>query len=180
MKETWRGVAGYEDVYQVSATGEVKALARVDRFNKPWPERILKQWKHGRQGEYRAVALCRQGRVKHFQVHRLVAQAFLPNPEGKEQVNHRDGNPSNNEVGNLEWATNRENNLHAYRVLGRVAGMKGKVGSASRRALPVWFGQHRYASSVEAAAALGITRRYVRLLAHARAVFRGHEVRYGA
>lgn len=57
---------------------------------------------------------------KRYAVHRLIAQTFIENPESKKQVNHKDGNIQNNNVSNLEWMTNRENVLHAFRVLGRI------------------------------------------------------------
>jgi hypothetical protein len=67
---------------------------------------------------YRVVGLSLNGKVRHFTVHRLVAQAFIPNPEGKETVNHRSGSKLDNSVSNLEWATQSEQELHKYRVLG--------------------------------------------------------------
>lgn len=64
-------------------------------------------------GVYRYVNLPSEGRRKSFLVHRLVARAFIPNPEGKSQVNHLDGNPANNAASNLEWVTQAENQQHA-------------------------------------------------------------------
>ncbi len=60
-------------------------------------------------------------------VHRIVAETFLENREGKKEVNHKDGNPKNNNVGNLEWATRSENEIHKYRVLGRKQAKNKKV-----------------------------------------------------
>ena len=92
--EQWRPVDGFEGLYAVSNLGRVKSL-------KYGREKILKPAKH-RNG-YLFVTLCINGKRKHFLVHRLVATAFIPNPEGFEQVNHKDENPSNNVVTNLEW-----------------------------------------------------------------------------
>jgi hypothetical protein len=56
------------------------------------------------------------GRRKHHKVHRLVAKAFIPNPEGKQQVNHKDGNKQNNSITNLEWVTDEENKIHQKHI----------------------------------------------------------------
>ena len=68
---------------------------------------------------YLKVHLRYRGRDSVAFVHRLVAEAFIANPHGKPEVNHKDGNPSNPHLDNLEWVTNSENKLHSYRVLGR-------------------------------------------------------------
>lgn len=67
-----------------------------------------------RGGRYRSVTGTVDGKQKHFLVHRLLAQAFIPNPENKPQVNHIDGDPGNNHLSNLEWVTASENIIHAY------------------------------------------------------------------
>lgn len=74
----------------------------------------LKQYFVSRNRMYRCVYVKENGKQKGYYVHRLVAQAFIPNPENKPQVNHIDGNPSNNRLDNLEWVTESENIVHAY------------------------------------------------------------------
>lgn len=68
---------------------------------------------------YKRVTLCHKGKTKRFTVHRLVAILFLPNPLGKPCVNHIDGDKSNNDLSNLEWATYSENEFHSYRALNK-------------------------------------------------------------
>lgn len=114
MEEAWKDIAGYEGLYQVSNFGRVKSLGRIDRFNKKWDARILIPHCVGKN--YLAVGLCKDGVVKSRRVHRLVAEAFIPNPQGKPQVNHKDGNKGNNFASNLEWSTNSENQIHARKT----------------------------------------------------------------
>lgn len=70
----------------------------------------------GRRSNYATVSYTDNGKQKHFLVHRLVGEAFIPNPENKPEINHIDGNPKNNDVNNLEWVTRKENVVHAYRT----------------------------------------------------------------
>lgn len=95
-QEIWKPVAGYEN-YEVSNLGNVKSL----NYKRTGKERILKPGKN-RKG-YLFVFLCRNGKMKYFSVHRLVAEAFIPNSEGFEQINHKDEVKTNNCVENLEW-----------------------------------------------------------------------------
>jgi hypothetical protein len=136
--EVWKDIPGYEGYYQVSNFGRVKRLARyVDRHaygivhKKFYRERIIKNsLVHG----YPVVNLCKENFVKHFQIHRIVAQTFIPNPLNKEQVNHKNGIRNDNRVENLEWVTNTENQRHSFQVLGRVSGRKGKPMTDKMRA----------------------------------------------
>ena len=106
--ENWKDIKGYEGLYQVSDCGNVKSLER-DVFNyrgtviRHTEEKILVQ-NIGKLG-YAYVNLYLNGKPKSIKTHRLVAMAFLPNPENKPQVNHKDENPLNNCVENLEWCT---------------------------------------------------------------------------
>lgn len=124
--EVWRDIKGYEDLYQVSNLGNVRSLGRVvvvkqDRYKEPramhWRPRILKQAisKPGRNraGSYTKVVLRKDGASRSFEVHRLVATAFIPNPASLPVVNHIDHDGTNNKVFNLEWCTILENNMHA-------------------------------------------------------------------
>lgn len=108
--ETWRDVPGYEGRYQVSDQGNVKSVARCFPNNvcKPDTAMIL----HLQINGYRAVWLRMPGSHRKFYVHQLVAVAFLPNPESRAMVNHKDRDRSNNRLENVEWTTHAENVRH--------------------------------------------------------------------
>lgn len=117
--ECWRWIPGYEGWYQVSTRGRVRSVDRWvvyadgrKRFLKGCILKTLRDKKG-----YLHVNLWRKGKMRRCSVHRMVAEAFIPNPEKKPQVNHRDENKENNsvEMGNLEWATAKENNAWGTR-----------------------------------------------------------------
>lgn len=101
--EEWRDVPGYEGYYQVSNLGRVK------RIKPYWTRKcgVLKGGKDRKQ--YTQVTLSKNGKHTLAKVHRLVAQAFIPNPENKPMIDHIDGNRGNNSVKNLRWCTMKEN-----------------------------------------------------------------------
>lgn len=101
----YRDIRGFEGYYQVNENGEVFSIRR------------RKKLKHAfaRRG-YLKVRLQKDGLDKTLLVHRLVADAFIPNPEALPHVNHKDGNRENNQVSNLEWCTSKENVRHAWKT----------------------------------------------------------------
>lgn len=109
--ETWRDIEGYEGIYQVSDLGAVRSLNRVDAAGHrlKGKARKLTSDKYG----YFIVGLTLEGVMKYKKVHRLVAQAFVPNPDNKSQVNHINGVKTDNDPSNLEWCTTQENTAHA-------------------------------------------------------------------
>jgi len=86
---------------------------------------------------YLRFNLCKEGATKSVAAHRLVALAFIPNPENKRTVNHKNGNKTDNNVENLEWMTHSENHKHAYDELGRECYMKGRNGKLHHNAKAV-------------------------------------------
>ena len=127
MNERWKWIKGYEGLYSVSDKGRIKSFRgwngheyiRRVKVISPYTQRV-----NGEKTEYaRAIVKLRdeEGNKKEFKVHRLVAEAFIPNPNGYAVVNHLDGNPINNNVNNLEWCTQKHNIRHAIETGSRVS-----------------------------------------------------------
>lgn len=124
--EIWKDVVGYEGFYQVSNEGNVRSLDRCVKCSNSirfYKGRVLAQCRDDK-GYYR-VLLTIAGRHKSKQVHRLVAEAFIDNPYNKPEVNHKDEDPSNNCIDNLEWCdkvynlsygTGRERSIRSHRM----------------------------------------------------------------
>lgn len=102
--------------YVVTVDGEVYSIKRQK------PYRLIG---HVDRNGYRRIELCNEGKAKYIFVHRLVAEAFIPNPENKPYINHKDENKLNNAVTNLEWCTTSENNNYGTRLV-RIAESKKK------------------------------------------------------
>lgn len=100
--EKYRDIEGYEGRYQVTSWGRVYNVER---------ERFIR-YQLTEKGYARVDLIDENGKRTHYKVHRLVAKAFIKNPDHKPQVNHIDGNKLNNSVTNLEWVTNKENVKH--------------------------------------------------------------------
>ena len=113
MEETWKDIKGYEGRYQVSNMGRVKTINRHKSDGRIQKEKIrISEIDH--RG-YEFVLLYNENGYKRYSVHVLVANAFIPNPNNKPQINHIDGNKINNIANNLEWVTASENQMHAIR-----------------------------------------------------------------
>lgn len=137
MSEIWKDIEGFYGYYQVSDIGRIKSLDRVvqgvNNCKKPVKSRILKHALN--TNGYPSVALMKLGKQKMSTVHRLVAKAFITNPENKPHINHIDHNPLNTHALNLEWVTVRENCSHSK--LG--AGTSSFVGVSFCTATKKWI-----------------------------------------
>lgn len=111
MKERWEDIKGY-NAYQVSDRGRIKS------HNGRWSKKskILKPVDNSYG--YKRVTLVKGGEKKNVYIHRIVAETFIPNPNRKRCINHKDGNKSNNRSDNIEWCTHQENTEHMYKKLG--------------------------------------------------------------
>lgn len=120
--ENWKNVPGYETLYLISDLGNVKSL-HTNKILKPSVD------KYG----YCRFSATKNKRQKTLRIHRLVGELFIPNPNNLPQLNHKDGNKSNNCKNNLEWSTDSDNKLHAYKT-GLMTG--GNRHSKIRKNLP--------------------------------------------
>ena len=116
--ENWKPVKGFEGIYEVSDLGRVRSIDRVVTDSRgrvlPVKGRIMKQNTHYK-GYKRLLLSNGEDREHGYFVHRLVAEAFIPNPAGLPEVNHKDENKANNRADNLEWCTHRANSRHGSR-----------------------------------------------------------------
>jgi hypothetical protein len=114
-KEEWKDIEGYEGLYQVSNYGRIKSFVGFNGHNYIEREKILCPYKQQTNHNYTrsVVKLYKNGVKKDFKVHRLVAKAFVSNPQNYNTINHLDGNPLNNKACNLEWCSQKHNVQHA-------------------------------------------------------------------
>ncbi len=156
--EKWKPVKGYEGYYEVSSLGRVKSLGKTyqvttkhktrTQYSQP---RITSQV-YDRDG-YLKVGLIRDKTNTQFKVHRLVAMAFLDNPQNKSQVNHKNGIKDDNRVENLEWATPKENVIHAHKT--GLCGMNGMSKQVAQLDMETGEIIHVYESARQAMIAMG-------------------------
>ncbi len=133
MIEIWKEIPGYEGMYHISTNGNIKRIA---------PARgtvvgYIFTPSEDNKGYLRTRLTNKEGKASTIKVHRIVAIAFIPNPLGLAQVNHKDGNKKNNCVDNLEWVTNNENKEHAVKNGLTAKAFLGKFGADHNRSIPI-------------------------------------------
>ncbi|MBQ7798752.1 MAG: HNH endonuclease [Clostridia bacterium] len=111
MKEIWKDIEGYESLYQVSNLGNVKSLDHIRKngTNEYMQKGKLLKPQLNNKTRYFYIRLSKNGKVKSFLLHRIIAQAFIVNPNNYKEINHKDENPSNNSLQNLEWCDRKYN-----------------------------------------------------------------------
>lgn len=130
--EIWQNINGFEGLYKISTAGRIKSLGNgLSTNSETKKERIIKT-NFSKTG-YEKVKLFKNGVRYYFSVHRLVAITFLDNGSNLREVNHKDGNKSNNNVSNLEWVSSSENQKHAFRL----GLQKSKIGSNNKQSKKV-------------------------------------------
>lgn len=130
--ETWKPIQGYEGYYEISNYGNVRSVTRQVKASRGENKfrtikGTLKPTQQRAGSKYRIVTLCKENKLKTFQVHQLVMMHFYPNFVKGTQINHKDGNPENNHIDNLEPSNASHNQLHAIGT-----GLKPKVGKTSK------------------------------------------------
>lgn len=120
-------IPGYEGIYEITDHGIITRTSDAKTGGHK-SGKVIRHKKH--KNGYSFISLCKNGDIKDYSVHRLVALAFIPNNEAKPTVNHKDGNKRNNFVGNLEWATFSENITHSFRELGHKGPQGEKCGKS--------------------------------------------------
>ena len=148
--EVWKDITGYEGLYKVSNKGNVRSVERKDSIGRRCGGRVLKPLNH-RRG-YLQVDMYKNGKVKRKYIHRLVAEAFIPNPKSFLEINHIDEVKDNNELSNLEWCTREHNNNYGKRT--------EKV-SKKVKAVNIKTGEVLTFNSIREAGRKGYTREYV-------------------
>lgn len=127
MQEIWKEITGYEGYFEVSNLGNFRSKDRVIKYKtsgyRNYPGKTLKT--EVIEEGYKRITLMKEAKKTRYMCHRLVAQEFVPNPENKPFINHKNGDKGDNRAENLEWVTQEENENHSITVLGKT--MKGKT-----------------------------------------------------
>ena len=161
MSEIWKDIKGYEGIYQISDCGRVRSIHFGPKNHGLSSEPRIMRTPRSSSG-YLHVQLYKDHKPTTKLVHILVAEAFVDNPHGKPEINHIDGNKSNNTSSNLEWVTKSENLKHAARTGLRINPNKGKFGADNHVSVPVLQYDldgnfiRKWDSQTEAANCLGI------------------------
>lgn len=165
----WKDIPGYEGLYQASKWGEIKSLKRIvfnGVRNHILKGRILKPIPNGTG--YFSVCLRLSNQTNRLYVHRLIAITFIKTEDYSLEVNHIDGDRSNNTLTNLEWVTRSTNHFHRYKVLKQSGVNKGKIGALNWCSKPVNMMDPEgvilktYAGVMEAARAFNINEASIR------------------
>lgn len=135
MEEIWKDIVGYEGFYQVSNLGRVKSLDRYievtnkrgTSYRRPIKGKLLSL--NSADDDYISVALNKDNTSVFYSVHRLVAQAFIPNPDNLPMINHKDESRTNNCVDNLEWCTAKYNSNYGTRCERLSKSLSGRIRS---------------------------------------------------
>lgn len=122
MMEVWRDIKGYEGYYKVSSLGRLKSLKRSPKILTPYVV----------TGGYIGHKLCKDGKERSYRFHRIVASAFLDNPNNLPEVNHKNGIKTDNRVENIEWCSRLENARHATKNDLRTSSLKYKEANEIR------------------------------------------------
>lgn len=121
MEESWKDIKGFEGLYQVSNLGRVKTLEKEvshsrNKLLKVKRKSIIKKQVFNKKNGYMYVSLNKDKKMYNFSIHRLVAIHFIDNFNNKSEVNHIDGNKTNNTILNLEWVNAKENTNHSFKI----------------------------------------------------------------
>lgn len=131
MEDIWKPMFGFESFYLVSMSGKIKSL----RYT--FKNKLLNGYKN-KKG-YIRLTIKGEHNNTNVAAHRMIAKTFIPNPDNKPSVNHKNGIKHDNRVSNLEWCTQRENELHSYRTLGKNPNKTnlGKFGELNKKSIVV-------------------------------------------
>lgn len=139
MEEIWKDVRGFEGLYQISNFGRVRSLDRIDSMGRLHLGQILKitDNSHG----YKKVTLCKNSVHTNKYIHRLVAEAFISNPNNLSEVNHKDEDKSNNSIDNLEWVSHRDNMEYGTRKERHKAKISGANNVGAKKVICITTGE---------------------------------------
>lgn len=137
--EIWKDIPGYEGYFMASNLGRIKSIDRTLIYPNGEEHKLKGRILIPKRSQvgYLRVNLSVNRKVRTINIHRLVAETFIPNPENKDQINHLDGDKTNNKVSNVVWSTCSENILHAYRELGKINPATGRSGAKNPESKPV-------------------------------------------